>query len=206
MERVRAPHYRQALLFEATETKGGPMRAIVILASVTVVAAATALTAGAAPQQAPGGGFGSPQCLVGEWVANQAETRRVTKALVPVEGYDIKGRLYMQFHDGIYQYGTTGIVIHNTIGDVRMTATGRFFSLHPYTALTGALKLGNGERTTIWGKFTATKRGKTYSVNGPPQKTQKAPGGAVPFQCSGNTLRVRLPRFASLDWITLRRR
>jgi hypothetical protein len=181
------------------------MRAIVILASVTFVAAATALGAGAASSQAPGGGSGSPRCLVGDWVANQAETRRVTRALIPVEGYDVDGKLYMQFRDGRFQYGTTGIVIYNTIGDVRMTATGRFFSLHPYTAVTGALKLGRGERTTSWGKFTATKNGKTYSVDGPPQKTQRVPGGAVPFQCHGNTLKVRLPRFASLDWITLRR-
>lgn len=182
------------------------MRAMVVLASVLVVAAATALAAGASPSQAPSGGFGSPRCLLGEWVANQAETRRVTRALIPVEGFDVKGRLYMIFRDGRYQYGTTNIVIYNTIGDLRMTATGRFFSLHPYTAVTGALKLGRGERTTSWGKFTATKDGKTYTVDGPPQKTVKAPGGAVPFQCRGNTLKVRLPRFATLDWITLRRR
>lgn len=181
------------------------MRAIVILASVVVVSAATALTASATPSQAPSGGFGAPRCLVGDWVANRAETSRVSRALVPIDGLEVKGKLYMQFRDGRFQYGTTGMVISIDGGDLRLTATGRFFSLHPYTAVTGALKLGRGERTTIWGRFTGTKEGKTYSVNGPPQKTQSAPGGAVPFQCRGNTLRVRLPRFASLNWITLQR-
>jgi hypothetical protein len=181
------------------------MRAIGILASVMVAAAATALAAGATTSQAPSGGFGAPRCLVGDWVANRAESSRVVRALVPIETLEFDGKLYMQFRDGRFQYGTTGMVMSITGGDLRLTATGRFFSLHPYTAVTGALKLGSGERTTIWGRFTGTKNGKSYTVDGPPQKTQRAPGGAVPFQCRGSTLKVRLPRFASLNWITLRR-
>ena len=178
---------------------------LLLVTSALAVATVFSAVASATSSQNPGGGFGSPSCLRGDWVADRAETRRVTKALVPVEGYDIKGKLYMQFRDGRYQYGTTGIVIHNTIGDVRLTATGRFFSLHRYTATVGQLQLSNGERTTSWGKFTATKEGKTYTVDGPPTKTQRAAGGRLPFQCRGNTLRVKLPSFATLNWITLRR-
>jgi hypothetical protein len=181
------------------------VRLLIASSCVALVGVTGALTAGAAPAPAPGAGFGSPSCLRGDWVANRAETRRVTRALVPVEGYEVNGKLYMQFHDGIYQYGTTGLVIHNTIGDARLTATGRFFSLHRYTATRGLLQLANGERTTTWSRFTATKDGKTFSVPGPAPKTQRAAGGRLPFQCRGNTLKVRLPSFASLDWITLRR-
>ena len=177
----------------------------VVVAMVSLAAVAVTATALSAPSPAPGGGFGSPACLRGHWVANRAETSRVTHALVPVEGYEVKGKLYMQFRDGMYQYGTTGIVIANTIGDMRLVATGRFFSLHRYSATPGVLQLSNGQRTTEWGKFTATKEGKTYTVPGPPTKTQRAAGGLVPFQCRGSTLRVRLPHFATLDWVTLRR-
>lgn len=136
---------------------------------------------------------------------DRAETNRVTHALVPVGDYEVKGKLYMQFRDGIYQYGTTQIVISNTVGLMSLTATGRFFSLHRYDATPGLLQLANGRRTTEWGKFTATKAGKTYTVNGPPTKTQRAAGGLVPFRCRGDTLKVRLPSFAALDWVTLRR-
>jgi hypothetical protein len=175
------------------------------MCTAMAVTAVGALSAGAAPNPTPGGGFGTPRCLQGDWVADRAETSRVTRALIPLDTYQVKGKLYMQFHDGIYQYGTTGLVISNTVGPMILTATGRFFSLHRYAATPGVLQLANGERTTSWGKFTATKEGKTYTVNGPPTKTQRAAGGLVPFQCRGNTLRVRLPSFASLNWITLRR-
>jgi hypothetical protein len=179
------------------------MRGVVVL--IGSLAAVVTTAAVAAPEPAPGGGFGSPACLRGHWVADRAETSRVTRALVPVDGYQVRGKLYMQFRDGAYQYGTTGIVISNTIGDMRLTATGRFFSLHRYSATPGVLQLSNGERTTEWGKFTASKDGKTYTVDGPPTKTQRAAGGLVPFQCRGRTLKVRLPSFATLNWITLRR-
>jgi hypothetical protein len=181
------------------------MRVMMVVIGLAAVLAATSVGAAAAPSPSPGGGFGSPACLRGDWVAGRAETSRVTRALVPVDGFDIKGKLYMQFRDGRYQYGTTGLVINNTIGDVRLTATGRFFSLHRYAATPGVLQLANGERTTTWGRFTAIKDGKTFSVPGPAPKTQRAAGGLVPFQCRGGTLRVRLPQFASLNWITLRR-
>jgi hypothetical protein len=169
------------------------------------VTAFFALTAFAAPSPSPGGGFGSPACLRGDWVANRAETSRVVRALIPVDAIQVKGKLYMQFHDGRFQYGTTNMVTTISGGDLTMTATGRFFSLHNYEARPGVLELSRGERTTSWGRFTATKDGKTVSVNGPPDKTVRAPGGITPFQCRGNTLKVRLPRFASLNWITLQR-
>lgn len=184
------------------------MRSVRLLLATTVTAATAAVLALAAlatPAQTPGGGFGSPSCLRGDWVAGRAETNRVVRALIPLDAIQVKGKLYMQFRDGRFQYGTTNMVTTISGGDLTMTATGRFFSLHNYTATPGVLRLASGERTTEWGKFTATKEGKTYSVNGPPTKTQRAAGGIASFQCRRNTLRVRLPRFASLDWITLQR-
>ena len=53
--------------------------------------------------------------------------------------------------------------------------------------------------------MTGSKSGRSYTVPGPAPRTTRVPGGSTPFQCRGTTLRVRLPRFASLDWITLRR-
>ena len=181
------------------------MRLLLAASALAITTAFSALTAFATPSQTPGGGFGSPACLRGDWGASRAETSRVVRALIPVDAIQVKAKLYMQFHDGAFQYGTTGMTTTISGGDLTMTATGRFFSLHRYTATRGLLQLANGERTTSWGRFTASKGGKTYSVNGPPTKTQRAPGGAVPFQCRGNTLKVRLPRFASLNWITLTR-
>lgn len=180
------------------------MRGVVLVigSSAAVVLAATAI---AAPTPSPGGGFGSAACLRGHWAANRVETNRVTHALVPAGGFEVKGKLYMQFQDGTYQYGTTRLVIENTIGEARLIAVGRFFSLHRYTARPGALTLTAGQRHLEWGNFTAIKNGRSYSVPGPAPSTASVPGGTVPFQCRGNTLRVRLPRFASLDWITLQR-
>jgi hypothetical protein len=117
----------------------------------------------------------------------------------------VNGKLYMLFRDGAFQYGSTGLVLRNTIGDMTLTARGRFFTLAPYTARPGVLTLRAGESTIEFGPMTGSKAGRSYTVPGPAPRTARVPGGSTPFQCRGATLRVRLPRFASLDWITLRR-
>ena len=62
-----------------------------------------------------------------------------------------------------------------------------------------------GESTIEYGSMTGSKRGRTYSVPGPPTRTTSIPRRLDPFQCRGSTLKVRLPRFASANWITLQR-
>jgi hypothetical protein len=175
--------------------------------ALTLAAIVSSLAAFAAPPApaATAPGSGSASCLRGNWVAGLAETRRVMRALVPVGGYEVTGKLYMIFREGAFQYGSTGLVIENTIGEARMKATGRFFTLAPYSARTGLLSLSRGSSTMEWSKFTATKAGKTFSVAGPAPTTRRVPGGTVPFRCTRASLQVRLPAFASLDWITLRR-
>jgi hypothetical protein len=174
---------------------------------VLVTATSVLLGAGAEKASTASGpaGSGSPACLRGHWLASQAETSRVMHALVPVEGLEPRGRLYMLFRDGAFQYGSTHLVLQNTVGPMRMTASARFFSLAPYTARRGLMTLGRGETTIEYGPMSATKGGRTYTVPGPAPRTQRIPGGSVPFQCRGATLKVRLPRFAALDWITLHR-
>jgi hypothetical protein len=179
------------------------MRAFLAVLVVLPVAAATALTALASPSPA---GFGSAACIRGNWVASQDETRRVMHALAPVPGLEPRGKLYMLFRDGAFQYGSTSLVLTQQIGDATMTARARFFTLQPYTARSGVLTTRRGESTIEYGEMSATKDGRTYSVPGPPARTRSVPGGRTPFQCRGSTLKMRLPRFASLDWITLHRR
>jgi hypothetical protein len=171
-------------------------------AGIVLAAAASALTAGATPTQA---GYGSPACLRGEWGASQAETRRVIRALVAVPGLTPRGKLYMVFRDGAFQYGSTSLVLKVNVGDAVATARARFFTLQPYTARVGLLTTRGGETTIEYGEMSATKDGRTYSVPGPPTRTTRVPGGSTPFQCRGDTLKLRLPRFASLNWITLHR-
>jgi hypothetical protein len=174
---------------------------------LVLVTATSALLGGGAESAstASGPGSGSPACLQGHWVASQAETRRVMHALVPVDGLEPRGRLYMHFRDGAFQYGSTHLVLQNTVGPMRMTARARFFSLAPYTARRGLMTLGRGETTIEYGPMSATKGGRTYTVPGPGARTRRIPGGSVPFQCRGSMLKVRMPRFAALDWITLHR-
>lgn len=179
------------------------VRGATLLSVVLALAGVTALAASAAPRPSPGSG--SPSCLRGEWQANQAETRRVLRALVPVAGLEPRGRLYMVFRSGTFQYGSTSLVLKVNIGEAVATASARFFTLQPYTARAGSFTTRRGETTIEYGEMTATKNGQTYSVPGPPTSTKRVPGGTTPFQCRGNTLKVRLPRFASLNWITLRR-
>jgi hypothetical protein len=177
------------------------MRSFLAVLLVVPVVAATAV---AAPSPSPSG-FGSANCIRGHWVANQAETKRVMRALVPVPGLEPRGKLYMQFRDGMFQYGSTSLVMTMNMGDAVATSSARFFSLARYTARTGSFTTSRGQATIEYGPMSATKRGKTYTVPGPPSKTTSIPGGTTPFQCRGSTLKVRLPRFASLNWITLQR-
>ena len=127
------------------------------------------------------------------------------RALAPVPGLVPRGKLYMQFRDGMFQYGSTSLAMTMQIGDAVATARARFFSLARYTARNGSLTTTRGQSTIEYGPMSATKDGRTYTVPGPPSRTTSIPGGTTPFQCRGNTLRVRLPRIASLDWITLQR-
>lgn len=170
--------------------------AVVLVACVMPVA----VDAAATPT-----GSGSPSCLRGSWVANQAETNRVMRALIPNFPAEVKGRLYMIFRDGAFQYGSRQLVFKATFGNRALIARGQFFTLAPYTARNGSFTTGRGTVTTEWGKLTGIKDGKTYTVDGPPSSTRPIPGGTTPFECRGNTLKVKLPRFASLSWITLQR-
>jgi hypothetical protein len=172
---------------------------------VAALVAVAALSFVAAAQPASGPGFGTPACLRGSWVANQAETNRVMRALVPNFPAEVRGRLYMIFRDGMFQYGSRQIVFKATFGNRGFIARGVFFTLAPYTAQRGVFTTRAGTVTTEWGKLTGIKDGKAHTVDGPPSSTQRIPGGSTPFQCRGNTLKVKLPRFASLSWITLTR-
>jgi hypothetical protein len=178
------------------------LRFVVVTACLSAVVATLALQAGAAPSPA---GFGSPGCLRGHWVSTQTETKRVMRALAPVPGLEPRGKLYMQFRDGMFQYGTTSLVMTMPVGDAVATSRARFFTLQPYTARRGSFTTGRGESTIEYGPMSATKGGRTYTVPGPPSRTRSVPGGTTPFQCRGGLLKVRLPRFASLNWITLHR-
>jgi len=179
----------------------GVVRLLSFVSLIASLAAVWALAASAVPTAASN----SPACLRGEWRASQAETKRVLRALVPVDGIEPRGKLYMIFRDGAFQYGSTSLVLKIDMGDTVATAQARFFTLQRYTARTGSFTTTRGTSTIEYGKMTATTRGKTVTVNGPPPKTTRIPGGATPFQCRGGTLKVKLPRFASLSWITLQR-
>lgn len=180
-------------------------RATVYALGLAALLCGTQVASSLAAPQAAGPGFGSPRCLRGHWVANQAETERVVHAMVPVEGMTVRSKLYMQFVDGMFQYGTTRMRLRLDFGSQSATAEARFYSFAPYTARPGVFTTSNGESHIEYGKMTATKDGKTYTTNGPEPKTRPIPGGSTPFQCRGNTLKVKLPRFASLSWITLHR-
>ncbi len=169
---------------------------LALLASLVVPVTATAASS-------PGSGV--PSCLRGNWVASQGETRRVMRALVPGGLFTSYGRLYMVFRDGAFQYGSTGLVLESNIGDAVLTARARFFSLAPYTARTGQLTTRAGESTIEYGPMSGTKDGRTHTVAGPPTRTTRIPGGTTPFQCRGNALKVQMPRFAALNWVTLTR-
>jgi len=179
------------------------MRLHVVLSLLAAVVVAIVIAAPAPGASTPGSG--SPSCLRGNWVASQGETRRVMRALVPGGLFKSYGRLYMTFRGGAFQYGSTGLVLESNIGDARLKARSRFFSLAPYTARAGTLTLRRGETTIEYGPMSGTKDGRTYTVPGPPTRTMPNPGGSTPYQCRSNTLRVRLPRAAGLNWITLSR-
>lgn len=179
------------------------MRTHAVLGLLAVLVVALVIATPAPAASTPGSG--SSSCLRGNWVASQAETNRVMRALVPGGIFTAYGRLYMVFRGGAFQYGSTGLVLESNLGDTTLTARARFFTLAPYTARTGLVTTRAGESTIEYGPMSGTKDGRTYTVPGPPTRTTRIPGGSTPFRCAGASLKVRLPRFAGLNWITLRR-
>ena len=149
------------------------MRLLLATAGLVLATAAAALTAGAAPNPA---GFGSASCLRGQWGASQAETKRVLRALAPVPGLEPTGKLYMIFRDGMFQYGTTSLVLKLDLGGETLTARARFFTLQPYTARTGSFTTRGGESTIEYGPMSGTKDGRTYTVPGLAHADDARPG------------------------------
>lgn len=180
-------------------------RLILLLAGLAAALGSADIDAARATSKPSSPGSGSPACLRGHWVASRAETSRVAHALVPIPGMQVNSKLYMQFRDGFFQYGTPSITITMGMGGQSMTARARFYTLQRYTARRGVFTTSAGESHIEYGPMSATKDGRTYTVAGPPPKTSSIPGGSTPFRCRGNSLQVKLPRFASMGWITLQR-
>lgn len=125
----------------------------------------------------------SPRCLVGRWKTTLAESRRITKTLVPGP-YEVESVWYMEFKDGIHTFGTSRMrfVAGGSSGDAA------FFTLQRYSAVRGRATLAAGRATlTIDGN----------------QIVRSLPRSQVPFQCNASRLKWRGP--GAVGWMTLSR-
>ena len=179
------------------------MRLLLVLAALAAVAAALHVAMPASAASSPG--YGAPSCLRGNWVATQGETRRVLGSLVGSGLFTSYGRLYMTFRGGAFQYGSTGLVLESSIGDVDDDRAGAVLQ-------SGAVRRAAGPPRSplrrVDDRVRADERDEGWAHlygPGPPDQDDAEPGRLDALPVPGNTLKVRLPRIASLNWITLHR-
>jgi hypothetical protein len=93
------------------------------------------------------------------------------------------------------------MILESSIGDATLTARARFFSLAPYTAAApGSSRPSRRVDDRVREDVGLEGRAHLQRRRAADQDDED-PGRLDPFQCRGSTLKVRLPRFASANWI-----
>lgn len=134
------------------------------------------------------------RCLVGQWRTTNVEANRVLQRLAPNPNMKVsRGVLTAGFGSGELRYGSSFFSLALQAPPVTLRATATFVFEATYRVRGNMILLGPGSSEVTISKFKAVRDGKTVTVAGPEPQTTSTPAGAVPFTCSGNTLRIRPP-------------
>lgn len=178
------------------------MRPFAVVALVVAVAALVGL----GPADAARSESSTASCLRGRWFASTAESHRVLQALAPGP-YRVQGQLFVTFDGRLMLYGTTQMRLSFDLGSSLLYADARFESQARYRVRRpGTVTLAVGSSVVTYEGFTAVKNGRRVTVPGPPDRSTSTPAGPWPYRCSAGRLTLKLPAFASMDWISFQRR
>lgn len=166
--------------------------ALLTIAAVALPGAATA--AGASAAQSPTAVTRDP-CLRGQWRMGPAASTALLRNLVPIPGWLVTdGTITTSFRNGRMVYGSTLFILEGSVGDGQsLTAEASWINESSYRTRNGRIITGPVTSEIAYGEMTGTKDGRTYTVPGPPGRTQTLPGGATPYTCTRTTLKWPVP-------------
>ena len=158
--------------------------AVVGLAVVAVVPAAPA--APAAPVSCR---------LPGSWVAGTAEVNRYFHAINPTATRltVTRGGLTATFDEGKFVFGGLGIGLKAQLGGTKLAQEIDIEAAAPYRSAAGRIVLSRGTYKLHYVRAKLTTRQGVTRLIQLPDQSSATPGGAVPYSCSGSTLRLRVP-------------
>jgi hypothetical protein len=135
------------------------------------------------------------RCVRGEWRMSNAASNAMLQSLIHTPNITIaSGVLSAAFpRDGRMVYGTTHMVVKVEAGGLVMKGSATFNFEAGWQTANGKLILDAGRSELYIAKLSATKDGRTYTVDGPPPTRRRTDGGATPYTCSANTLRWKIP-------------
>ena len=134
-------------------------------------------------------------CLAGQWRMTPEASTRLLRELVPVPGWLVTdGTISTSFRDGRMVYGSTLFILEGTLGPGQsIKAEASWINESSYRTRGGKIITGPVSSEISYGDMTGTKDGETFTVAGPPGKTETLPGGATPYTCTRTTLKWPVP-------------
>ncbi len=168
-------------------------RAVAILLAASAFAAT--LPAAAASAAEPTAPRRDP-CLTGQWNMGPAASRALLSELVPpLPGWAVtNGTITTTFGGGRMRYGSTLFIIEGNVGaNQSMKAEASWINESSYRTRNGKIVTGPVTSEVSYGEMSGTKDGETFTVPGPPGRTETLPGGATPYRCTRTTLTWPVP-------------
>jgi len=163
------------------------LRRSILALAVAGLAVAAAVPAAPAAPAACG--------LAGSWVAGTAEVNRYFHAINPTATRlaVTRGGLTATFDHGKFVFGGLGIGLKAQLGNTKLAQEIDIEAAAPYRSTSGRIVLSRGTYKLhyVRAKLT-TPQGVTRLIRLPDQSST-TPGGAVPYSCTGSTLRLRVP-------------
>jgi hypothetical protein len=168
-----------------------PRSPVAALAAVAL-AAAVALVAAAPAGSEPAA---RDRCVQGQWTMSNAASNALLQSLVGSSNIRVaEGVITAAFpRRGRAAYGSTHFVVQVSAGPMVMKGTGTFHYEATWETRAGRIVLGAGRSEVVISKLSATKDGRTVTVDGPPPTIRRTPAGAAPYTCNRTTLRWKVP-------------
>jgi hypothetical protein len=135
------------------------------------------------------------RCLVGQWRMSRSASTAMLQSLIGSSQFTVaEGVITAAFpRNDRMRYGSTHFVVKMTAGPLVMKGSATFYFEAGWRTAGGKLVLDAGRSELVVSKLSATKDGKTVTVDGPPPTRRRTSPGATPYTCTRTTLRWKIP-------------
>jgi len=133
--------------------------------------------------------------LAGSWVAGTAQVNRYFHATNPTATRlaVARGGLTATFDHGTFVFGGLGIGLKAELGSTKLAQEIDIEAAAPDRSAAGRIVLSRGTYKLHYVRAKLTTHQRITRLIRLPDQSSSTPGGAVPYSCTGSTLRLRVP-------------